>query len=200
VGNRKVKMITYIGLDGEMSSADIKTGGKLIQIGMAKYCDGEMISIGSLLNPGSMDWSEEAAAVHQFTKKEIEENGEDPAMIDQSLANWANPTKERRDCIMVGFNVGSFDRPFVEQSLPILFSKFSRRTVDLNSIIFAMSDSDKEFNQIKKMAKEYAIKQMTGMFDGFKDRQHDAEYDAVMALYCFEYLRAKIFNPEDLNN
>jgi hypothetical protein len=28
-------MITYIGLDGEMSSADIHTGGKLIQIGMA---------------------------------------------------------------------------------------------------------------------------------------------------------------------
>jgi len=193
-------MITYIGLDGEMSSAEIKSGGRLIQIGMAKYCDREVVSIGSLLNPGVMDWSEEAQAVHQFTRKEIEEQGEDPAMVDQMLADWANPTKERRDHIMVGFNVGSFDRPFVEQSLPVLFSKFSRRTVDLNSIIFAMSDSDKEFNKIKKKAKDYAVSKMSGMFDGFKDRQHDAEYDAVMALYCFEYLRAKMFNPENIDN
>jgi DNA polymerase III epsilon subunit-like protein len=193
-------MITYIGLDGEMSSAEIKSGGKLIQIGMAKYCDGEVASIGSLLNPGVMDWSEEAQAVHEFTRKQIEEQGEDPAMVDQMLSDWANPTKETRDCIMVGFNVGSFDRPFVEQSLPILFSRFSRRTVDLNSIIFAMSDTDEEFNKIKKDAKDYAIAKMGGMFNGFKNRQHDAEYDAVMALYCFEYLRAKIFNPEYIDN
>jgi hypothetical protein len=31
---------------------------------------------------------------------------------------------------------------------------------------------------------------MNNMFDGFKNRQHDAEYDSVMALYCFEYIRS----------
>jgi DNA polymerase III epsilon subunit-like protein len=185
-------MITYIGLDGEMSSADIATGGKLIQIGMAKYCDNEVVSIGELLNPGSMDWSEEAESVHQFTREHVMTFGSDPQMIDQELAEWTNTGSIRRDTVAVGFNVGSFDMPFVKQLLPNLFSKFSRRTVDLNAIIFAMSDSDDEFLKVKKDAKDYAIQKMSGMFEGFKDRQHDAEYDAVMALYCFEYLRGKI--------
>lgn len=185
-------MITYIGLDGEMSSADIETGGKLIQIGMAKFVDGQMTSIGRMLNPGSMDWSEEAESVHQFSREYIEKNGEDPAMVDEMLADWANPTPYRRDFVMVGFNVGSFDRPFVKQSLPILFSKFSRRSVDLNSLIFALSDTNSKFETIKAKAKDYAFKKMEGMFDGFQNRQHDAEYDAVMSLFCFEYLQSVI--------
>lgn len=187
-------MITYIGIDGEMSSADIETGGKLIQIGMAKLVDDEMISIGRLLNPGIMDWSDEAEAVHLFTKEFIETNGEDPAMVDEMLAEWANPTQYRRDFVMVGFNVGSFDRPFIKQSLPILFSKFSRRSVDLNSLIFSLSDTNSKFEKIKQDAKEYAFEQMEGMFDGFQNRQHDAEYDAVMSLYCFKYLQGLMSN------
>ena len=182
-------MITYIGLDGEMSGNDVDAGHKLIQIGMAKYVDDEMVSVGTLLNPGIMEWSEEAEAVHQFPREFIEKNGEDPAMVDEKLADWANPTKQRRDFVMVGFNVGSFDRAFVKQSLPILFGRFSRRSVDLNSVIFTLSDTNSQFERIKQAAKEYAFEQMEGMFDGFKNRQHDAEYDAVMSLYCFEYLR-----------
>jgi DNA polymerase III alpha subunit (gram-positive type) len=183
-------MITYIGLDGEMSSADIHTGGKLIQIGMAKMQDGKMISIASMLNPGSMEWSEEAEAVHEFTQDYVEKFGLDPSLVDQELASWVGHGLERRDTIAVGFNVGSFDMPFVKQSLPILFSKFSRRTVDLNALIFSLSDTDKEFQKIKANAKRYAEQQMNNMFDGFKNRQHDAEYDSVMALYCFEYIRS----------
>jgi len=182
-------MITYIGLDGEMSGTEINDGHKLIQIGMAKFDENGMTSIGTLLNPGAMAWSEQAEEVHQFSRDYIEKNGEDPAMVDQALANWANPTPHRRDFVMVGFNVGSFDRAFVAQSLPILFSKFSRRSVDLNSLIFMMSDTNSQFERIKKDAKDYAFTMMEGMFDGFKNRQHDAEYDAVMSLYCFEYLR-----------
>lgn len=187
-------MITYIGLDGEMSGNDIDIGHKLIQIGMAKYIDGEMQSIGTLLNPGIMEWSAQAEEVHQFSRDHIEKNGEDPAMVDQMLADWANPTKQRRDFVMVGFNVGSFDRAFVKQSLPILFNRFSRRSVDLNSVIFSMSETNSQFERIKGNAKEYAFEKMEGMFDGFKNRQHDAEYDAVMSLYCFEYLRT-VINP-----
>jgi DNA polymerase III epsilon subunit-like protein len=183
-------MITYIGLDGEMSSADIHTGGKLIQIGMAKVQDGKMTSIASMLNPCSMEWSEEAEAVHEFTQDYVEKFGLDPSLVDQDLADWVGKGLERRDTIAVGFNVGSFDMPFVKQQLPILFSKFSRRTVDLNALIFALSDSDKQFQKIKANAKSYAEQQMDNMFNGFKNRQHDAEYDSVMALYCFEYIRS----------
>jgi hypothetical protein len=99
---------------------------------------------------------------------------------------------QKRDFVMVGFNVGSFDRPFIKRTLPITYGKFSRRSVDLNSVIFSMSDSNSDFESIKSDAKSYAFEKMDGMFSDFKNRQHDAEYDAVMSLYCFEYLRSII--------
>jgi DNA polymerase III epsilon subunit-like protein len=185
-------MINYIGLDGEMSGNDIDIGHKLIQIGMAKMVEGKMISIGILLNPGVMEWSEEAEGVHQFSQEHIEKNGEDPAMVDRQLAEWANPSTHRRDFVMVGFNVGSFDRPFIKQTLPLLYGKFSRRSVDLNSVIFSMSENNTQFERIKGKSKDYAFEKMEGMFEGFSNRQHDAEYDAVMSLYCFEYLTSLI--------
>ena len=182
-------MINYIGIDGEMSGTEIDSGHKLIQIGMAKYVDERVFSTGTLLNPGVMEWSEQAEGVHQFSREDIEKYGEDPAMVDQMLADWANPTNHRRDFVMVGFNVGSFDKPFIKQTLPLLYGKFSRRSVDLNSVIFAMSETNGQFERIKEASKNYAFEKMDGMFDGFRNRQHDAEYDAVMSLYCFEYLR-----------
>lgn len=185
-------MITYVGIDGEMSGNDIDAGAKLIQIGLARFVDGTMQSTGFLINPGEMSWSLEAQEVHQFTQDDIHLYGLSPSFVDNESCNWVNPTGPRRDFIMVGFNVGSFDRPFIKQTLPSLYGKFSRRSVDLNSVIFALSDSNTQFERIKGESKEYAFAKMEGMFSGFQNRQHDAEYDAVMSLYCFEYLQSLI--------
>lgn len=184
-------MINYIGLDGEMSGTDLAAGHRLIQIGLARYEAGIMSSTSRLINPGEMLWSAQAEEVHLFTKEYIESYGVEPPVVDAEMVDWI-PISSKRDLVMVGFNVSSFDRPFVEYTLPHLYNKFSRRSVDLNSIIFAMSDTDGQFQKIKGRAKDYALEQMEGRFQGFKDRQHDAEYDAVMALYCFEYLRTLI--------
>lgn len=186
-------MITYVGIDGEMSGNDIDAGHELIQIGLAKYNDdGGMDHIGYLINPGDMVWSMEAQEVHQFTQEDIRGYGLQPENVDRWVSNWANPSDQRRDFIMVGFNVGSFDRPFIKRTLPITYGKFSRRSVDLNSVIFALSDTNTQFERIKGKSKDYAFEKMEGMFNDFKNRQHDAEYDAVMSLYCFEYLRGLI--------
>jgi DNA polymerase III epsilon subunit-like protein len=186
-------LITYIGIDGEMSGNDIDAGHKLIQIGLAKYNeDGGVDHIGYLLNPGEMVWSMEAQEVHQFTQEDVKGYGIYPSIVDPITANWANPGSQRRDFVMVGFNVGSFDRPFIKQTLPLTYGKFSRRSVDINSVIFSMSDTNTQFERIKDKAKSYAFEKMEGMFNDFKNRQHDAEYDAVMSLYCFEYLRTLI--------
>ena len=182
-------MINYIGLDGEMSGTDINAGHKLIQIGLAKIVNGDMISTSSLLNPGEMLWCKQAEAVHKFSQETIENEGVDPLLLDNDVADWVSLEPDRQRTIAVGFNVGSFDMPFVSATLPKLRSRLSRRSVDLNSILFALSDTDGQFQKIKSRSKDYAIEKMDGMFQGFKDRQHDAEYDAVMALYCFEYLR-----------
>lgn len=192
-------MITYIGIDGEMSGNDIDAGHELIQIGLAKYNqDGGMDHIGYLINPGDMVWSMEAQEVHQFTQEDIKGYGLQPENVDKWVSNWANPSDQRRDFVMVGFNVGSFDRPFIKRTLPLTYRKFSRRSVDINSLIFSMSDTNTQFERIKAKAKDYAFEKMDGMFDDeFKNRQHDAEYDAVMSLYCFEYLRGIINEQVD---
>lgn len=188
-------MITYIGIDGEMSGNDIDAGHELIQIGLAKYNEaGGVDKIGYLINPGEMVWSMEAQEVHQFKQEDIRDYGLQPENVDRWVSNWANPSTQRRDFVMVGFNVGSFDRPFIKRTLPLTYEKFSRRSVDLNSVIFSMSDTNTQFERIKGRAKDYAIAKMDGMFEGFYNRQHDAVYDAVMSLYCFEYLRTLIKN------
>ena len=159
-------MITYIGIDGEMSGNDIDAGHKLIQIGLAKYNeDGGVDHVGYLLNPGEMVWSMEAQEVHQFTQEDIKGYGIYPSIIDPITAKWANPKSQRRDFVMVGFNVGSFDRPFKKQTLTITYEKFSRRSVDLNSVIFSMSDTNTQFERIKDKAKNYAFEKMEGMFN-----------------------------------
>ena len=181
-----------------MSGTDIDAGHKLIQIGLAKYNDtGSVDHIGYLINPGEMTWSMEAQEVHQFTQEDVKGYGIYPSVVDPITARWANPGNQKRDFVMVGFNVGSFDRPFIKQQLPITYGKFSRRSVDINSVIFAMSDTNSEFETIKGRAKEYAFEKMDGMFNDFKNRQHDAEYDAVMSLYCFEYLRTLIKGEQE---
>jgi DNA polymerase III epsilon subunit-like protein len=190
-------VITYIGVDGEMSGTDIDAGHRLIQIGMAKYVDSGVASISYMINPGEMSWSMEAQEVHQFTQEYVLQYGLSPDAVDVVAPMWANPGDQRRDFVMVGFNVGSFDRPFIKQTLPLLYRKFSRRSVDLNSVIFSMSDTNTKFERIKGRAKDYAIEKMDGMFQDFKNRQHDAEYDAVMALYCFEYLKGLINGEVD---
>lgn len=176
-----------------MSGTDIEAGHELIQIGLAKYdVYGKMTSTGYLINPGPMLWSKQAEEVHQFSQEDIMLYGLSPSFVDREVSEWANPTNHKRDFVMVGFNVGSFDRPFIKRTLPITYGKFSRRSVDLNSVIFSMSDTNSEFEYIKANAKDYAFEKMDGMFSDFKNRQHDAEYDAVMSLYCFEYLRSII--------
>lgn len=186
-------MITYIGIDGEMSGTDIDAGHKLIQIGLAKYNDvGGVDHTGYLINPGDMAWSMQAQEVHQFSEEDVKFYGLWPEEVDPMTANWANPGEQKRDFVMVGFNVGSFDRPFIKQTLPLTYGKFSRRSVDINSVIFSLSDTNSQFERIKSRSKEYAFDKMEGMFQGFSNRQHDAEYDAVMSLYCFEYLRGLI--------
>jgi len=147
------------------------------------------------MNPGECQWSEQAEAVHGLSLELLQAFASPPAQVDEELYEFlialGADTKRRGKTIPVGFNVGSFDMPFVKDSLPKSFSLFSRRTVDLNAICFALDH--KEHNGMpvkaetwKKMAKAYAI-QKIGM-----ENQHDAGWDSLMHIYCFEYLRGII--------
>jgi hypothetical protein len=178
----------YIGLDGEMSSSELAEGGKLIQIGLSTE-DGYQISMN--MNPGECQWSERAFEVHCITLESLQ-SAPLPDEVDSRVYDWliaiGADTNRRGKTIPVGFNVGAFDMPFVRDSLPLSFSLFSRRTVDLNALCFALDYKEEHGMPVKsetwkKRAKEYAIDKIG------TENQHDAGWDSLMHIYCFEYLR-----------
>ena len=181
----------FIGLDGEMSSSELAEGGKLIQIGLSTA---EGINRSYTMNPGPCQWSEQAEAVHGLSL-ELLQSCRSPVEVDADLYEFlialGADTKRRGKTIPVGFNVGAFDMPFVKDSLPKSYSLFSRRTVDLNAICFALDYKEENGMPVKaetwkKKAKDYAIEKI-GM-----ENQHDAGWDSLMHIYCFEYLKGVI--------
>ena len=189
-------MTVFIGLDGEMTSSDLASGGALIQLGLSAFIDGKMQSISSGVNPycnsDVIDWNEGSAAVHGLTREEVHAF-DPPELVDLKLSTWMQDVvgarvNKRSNNVPVGFNVGAFDMPFVQKFLPKTFSLFSRRTTDLNAICFLLDGRVQngmpvKFDTWKKRAKLYAIEKI-----GYED-QHDAGWDAMMHLYSFEYLR-----------
>jgi len=183
----------YIGLDGEMSSSELAEGGKLIQIGVSTE---EGLSFSYTMNPGECQWSEVAFGVHGITLESLQ-LCPPPSEIDEDLYEdllimGADP-RHRGRTIPVGFNVGAFDMPFVKDSLPKTYSLFSRRTVDLNALCFALDYSldngmPMKAETWKKRAKAYAIEKIG------TENQHDAGWDSLMHIYCFEYLRGVMGN------
>lgn len=184
--------VTFIGLDGEMTSSELADNGALIQLGLSTLVDGEMLSICVNINPyfddRKVEWSDQAAAVHKIPI-EIVKSFEPPQYADLMLADWLQgigaKTNKRNNTVPVGFNVGAFDMPFVKNLLPQTYQYLSRRTVDLNALCFALA-GEFNFDTWKTRAKEYATEKI-----GYEN-QHDAGWDATMHLYAFEYLRKAI--------
>jgi len=171
-----------------MSSSELSEGGKLIQIGISTL-DGNNRSY--TMNPGECQWSEQAFAVHGITREKLS-TSLSPEIVDvklyEFLVELGADTKRRGKTIPVGFNVGAFDMPFVKDSLPKSYSLFSRKTVDLNALCFALDYSVDNGHVVnaetwKKRAKAYAVEKI-GM-----ENQHDAGWDSLMHIYCFEFLR-----------
>lgn len=173
----------YVGLDGEMSGTEVTEGARLIQIGLALPNGSSYVAY---INPGEMLWDEESAAVHKIERTALP-SSENADQVDQNafdfLVGQGADAKRRLNTIPVGWNVGAFDMPFVKESLPKTYSLFSRRTVDLNALCFALDGKDDwDFETWKKMSKQYAIERI-----GYENA-HDAGWDARMSLLCFEYL------------
>jgi hypothetical protein len=171
-----------------MSSSELAEGGKLIQIGLSTE-DGYQVSMN--MNPGECQWSERAFEVHGITLESLQ-SAPLPDEVDSQVYDWliaiGADTNNRGKTIPVGFNVGAFDMPFVKDSLPKTYSLFSRRTVDLNALCFALDYKEENGMPVKaetwkKKAKEYAIKKIG------TENQHDAGWDSLMHIFCFEFLK-----------
>ncbi len=146
------RKVIMIGLDGEMSSADLATGGRLIQVGFSMLINGKIDSFTSnigypLESWDDTSWSERASVVHNIPREELADKSKSPSAeeVDEAASAWLlarGAVLGERILISIGFNVGAFDHPFFRKSLPKTMSLVSRRCIDLNAICFTLGGWD----------------------------------------------------------
>lgn len=150
-------------------------------------------------------WDLEAESIHGITKEEALQ-GKTSELVDIEFTNWLielGANKKRRLIVPVGFNVGSFDMKFIKRFLPKSFELFTRRAVDLNGICFSMDGlkyfgETKSAEQWKSLAIQYGRYRMSVEGDKGVADAHDAEFDAWVHAYAWEFLKESI-RGRDLN-
>jgi DNA polymerase III epsilon subunit-like protein len=189
----------FIGLDIESSGTNLNQGARVIQVGYAYNEDGAYWTGESGVNPLEFAWSAEAQAVHNITLEEVNTFPEATEVDKKFSSEFIDFRNQEVTLIAVGFNVGSFDLPFIRESLPIFSKNFSHRVVDLNSLIFALaksSGSSSNFESIKSELKNKAEKIIATILPD--KHAHSAGYDALEAIIIFELITSKSF--EDIGN
>ena len=199
--------VQFIALDGEMTAASVAMGGRIFQIGLVSITkDGNnnlliKESFTATFNPGEdYIWEDEAEAVHGYTEEEVLE-AQPAEEADEAIYNWLisqGLDPKTNPGVAVGFNVGSFDLPHVEVVLPKTFSLFSRRSVDLNALLFTLDGVDyngqpSTWNSWKRMAKKYAERSISlGHNDMYTSSAHNALYDAYIHFYAWQFIQSAI--------
>ena len=196
--------IRFFGLDGEMSSADLDKGGRLIQIGVTAHSNFDFTdatgdeAFSALINPGPNAWASIAEAVHGFTEADVAA-ATPAAEVDAQLVEWmvahGADRKRRGNNVPVGFNVGAFDMPHLAAVLPLSSAMFARRSGDLNSLMFALDGSaydgvERDAEEWKVLASTFAARTISALRTNTSAAAHDAGYDALLHLHSWRFLRA----------
>lgn len=181
----------FIGLDGEMSGIEPTQGARLIQAGVSYTLESAYITKEFTLNPGEHTWSLEAELVHKISP-EVINKGPSSTEVDSILSLELNNLLSAHQAellIPIGFNVGSFDLPFFKMSLPKTASLLSHRVVDLNSLIFFVSENIpvKDFETLKNNLKTEAKEKIDVLYPN--SGAHSAGYDSLEALLIFDNLK-----------
>jgi hypothetical protein len=184
--------VLFVGIDGEMSCPDMERGGKLIQIGLSVWTEKGLETVSYYIRPPEdMFWEDRAAEVHKITQEQLKLNGVHPEEVDEILVAWliskgANP-KKRIKTVPVGFNITGFDMPFVKETLPKTYAMFSRRTAELNGVLWLLDGKNgRSMEEWKAMGMDYAKINMTSY------KPHDAGWDSARHLLVFEYFKSVI--------
>lgn len=141
-------------------------------------------------------WDQRAFEVHGITKEKLEAEGqsiyevtvEAIKFIEEHSEVWHGQRK------LVGWNVGSFDVPFVRRHLPGVARVLSYQSADLNAITFAIAEAQgTSYSQLQYDAKTYAFDKAAHA-EGVTKAWHDAGFDALCSLHAFNYLQERIRN------
>lgn len=195
----------YIGLDLETSGTDIDAGSVPIQVGVSVGSYSHMKSLigGWEFNkqPSSAypaTWDDRAALIHNIDPSLVGPDcdpEEWPTVVDRKVVSFLTRIANvgPREAVLVGWNVGTFDFPFVRQFLPATAALCSYRFVDLNAVVFSMAEAGRRrayqpdqaigAKAWKARAKKAAERMMGG-----EPKWHDAGYDATASLLEWSWL------------
>jgi DNA polymerase III epsilon subunit-like protein len=170
----------FVGLDIETTGSKPVEQYQVIQIGAHRPGWARFVR-----DIGYETWNEdpEAMAVNKFTAERIRA-GRPIAEVDRDLKLWLLDRSFREnEVIPVGWNVGTFDMPYVRRYLPKSARFFSYRSVDLNAVCFTLAEATgRDWETLKRQAKAYAAGIVAGV-------PHDAGYDAEAAMTEWHYLQ-----------
>jgi DNA polymerase III epsilon subunit-like protein len=196
--------LNFIGVDLETSGSSHEDSAP-IQVGIANdsgmifdsYIGGWSWVDGYVNGKRRHVWSDEAFGIHGIPKGRL--YGMPSAdLVDAQGAYWIedNVGGPSKGIIAVGWNVAAFDFPFIREYLPRTAASMAYRSVDLNAIIFGITqagladESGKPWTyyRLKSVVKDAAAARILAQTD--KPMQwHDAGYDALAGLYAFYELQ-----------
>lgn len=140
-------------------------------------------------------WSEEAAQVHGITQAQLQADGLPAAKVALEAVRFIEAFSDTwlGNRHVVGWNVASFDMPFVRQHLGALSRVLSYRSVDLNAVCFTLTEAHGiSYKGLKRRSKEYAAEQLRETYPG--EMWHDAGYDSAAALHSWDYMKERVKN------
>lgn len=188
--------LIYVGLDCETSSDNFQIG-RPIEIGVSIYKEGRILNYSSLIYHNILeDWSLEAELIHKITKDELK-SAPQPEIVDNELYNWLQKNLEEPtpgSLVAVGWNVNSFDFHFLKPVLSKSLTLFSRRVVELNSLIYLLTNTHHYnylgFDDVKESIKNEA-KALLKDFN-IAGNEHRAQFDSSHALAIFSKIKDKM--------
>lgn len=176
-----------VGLDIETSTSDASTG-ELLSIGVVDFFNFENKAYYEVHHK-RLTVEPEAMRVNKIDVCTLDgANKESLYTIDNSLFVWFTEAKSRyatNHIVPVGFNVGSFDMPFVRKYLPITGGILKYRSIDLNALCFARAlQQAYAFDTVKKRIKRSAVDQAKKILPQYDE--HNALFDAMVAVFVLQ--------------
>lgn len=183
----------FIGLDIETSGTDVNVHS-LLQIGVYDSVSKDTF-VADVRPPSDAVFHPEAMAVNGISQDRMQK-AYLPGRIDEMLYEWLAVRGLIGNHVhVIGFNVGSFDMLFVRKTFLVVGAKLSYRTVDLNSILFALDQAGVgDFDSLKHEAKAYGARHVTGPVGA--RGWHDAGFDAVASYFAWVYLKNLILSEK----
>ena len=203
--------LIFVGMDLETSGSDHDRSA-LIQVGIAneygqiyssyvggwRWADVADTTWDYIDHIRSWDWSDEAETrAHKIPRSTIDA-ARPRHEVDAEAEAWIreNVGIVPKAIIAVGWNIAGFDFPFWREYLPRAAHSMAYRSVDLNALVFLITQAGMlrpdgqpwTYYKLKGYVKREAA-EMHYARTGGEAQNHDAGYDALVAIYAWGVLK-----------